>query len=166
MKKRQIIKNTKKKHYAILDELSKYFRIKNLSFGLLTIDKSESCSFKIKQLKDWSFGLYLNRDNTLTFFGEHNELKNKFNAGLAYLKVDVTDKQDVAKKIVPKLYDIMSNPKLHFICSLHCSFFGHPKEGLDIDKEYKSYFTKKKRRIMYQINKYQKILKQQNENNG
>lgn len=82
LNKRKLKKFNKKRHENILSQLSVFFTIEKKVFGngyfVFTFEDNSICWFWLKELPDWKFGIWLEKDNQYRIFGEATVLIDKF----------------------------------------------------------------------------------------
>lgn len=139
MNKRQYAKTNKKKILSILKNLKPEFKATSIRFGngyfIFSIGKGKNtvCHFEFKQIPDWKWGIWNNGNGSLSFFGEHDLLIDKFKPSRTYVSIEIEDEDDIENVLLPELRDIKTNAKLHFICS---ATYTDPEQVVDVDKQY------------------------------
>lgn len=124
---------------VLTDALTAQFEIENLKLysPVETEGWMQSGRLMLKELPEWLFGfeLHLN-ESTLTFFGEHQWLVDKFKPSRCYVSYEalsVSNFTDSFEEVLAELKDIQAHPIRHFGASL---YYGDPISDEQAQKEY------------------------------
>lgn len=124
---------------VLTDALTAQFEIENLKLysPVETEGWMQSGRLMLKELPEWLFGfeLHLN-ESTLTFFGEHQWLVDKFKPSRCYVSYEalsVSNFTDPFEEVLAELKDIQAHPIRHFGASL---YYGDPISDEQAQKEY------------------------------
>lgn len=145
IKKKKEKNNNSKRMDSILNRIEKMYEISDKKFGngYFVFDMGENavCHFKFKELKDWKFGIWLDKDGKkYDIFGEHIELIDKFKPSKCYISYENMDLEDSLEDFLNGIGDIIKNPIMHFSCSLTYSDEMTEEEAL---KEYREFYKEK-----------------------
>lgn len=137
-----------KKIDPILQEVSHHFTIKSKKYldgyFVFHYGKNSVCHFRLKEIPDWKFGIWLNNKG-YSIFGEHEALIGKFKPSRTPIS------EESAKDFIKDVSEIIKNPKSAFVESLCCDFNSEWTDE-QINKEWDEFWQDKETEENYNYN--------------
>ncbi len=133
---------------SILEKLN--YKVVRKVFGdgyfIFTFQKNSICWFWLKEFPNWRFGIWLNKDETYSIFGEHDLLIDKFKPSATYIsETNVIDFNNILKNILNKTKE-------------HLEYMNDIKEAIEYENKINNYNFKI-------FNKVKDFIKEFNKNN-